>query len=73
MLSIGEKVRIVRLNSNDCADRKFLGKVGIIVKREFGTGAAPVGESPTDPFYIVKTNIGQDGFWTEELAKELES
>jgi hypothetical protein len=70
MFSIGQKVRIARLNPNDCADHKFANKTGVVIKREFGTGAWPVGESPTDPLYIVKTNIGQDGFWTEELVAE---
>ena len=87
MISIGAKVRITRINKNDCGPvppsseynsngdwippderRTYVGQVGTVVRREVGTGSMPCGESPEDPFYIVKTPIGQDEFWTEELA-----
>ena len=81
MYSIGQKVRIARANKNDffpkpvkkdedgyeVANGSYLGLVGEVVRREFGSGKWPVGESPTDPFYTVKTFKGTDGFWTEEL------
>lgn len=67
MISIGQKVRIARGNPNDCFDKKYLRQTGVVVRREFGTGPLPCGESPTDPLYIVKTDKGTDAFWTEEL------
>ena len=81
MFSLGQKVRIVRANKNDFFPKPmkkdadgydvengtYLGLVGEVVRREVGTGTWPVGESPTDPFYTVKTPKGTDGFWSEEL------
>ena len=71
MLSIGQKVKIVRLNKNDFADKRFLYKTGTVVRREFGTSTWPCGDSPTDPLYVVQTSIGTDAFWTEELQPVL--
>ena len=45
----------------------YIGKFGEVTRREFGTGKMPCGESPTDPLYIVKTAVGTDAFWREEL------
>jgi hypothetical protein len=66
MISIGQRVRI-KNTVDEQGDKNFLGQTGEVIKREFGSGGAPVGESSTDPFYIVRTPIGVDGFWTEEL------
>jgi hypothetical protein len=63
MFSIGSKVKIVRGNKNDFFDRKFLNHEGIITTREFYA----CGASGDDPMYVVDTDIGSDGFWTEEL------
>jgi hypothetical protein len=81
MIGLGQKVRIARANKNDCFPKlkaldaegyeidgpSYVGQVGEVVRREFGSGPLPVGESPTDPLYIVKTPIGTDAFWSEEI------
>jgi hypothetical protein len=81
MIGLGQRVRIARANKNDCFPKPvvkdedgydvetgtYIGQVGEVVRREFGSGSFPVGESPTDPLYVVKTPVGTDAFWSEEI------
>lgn len=67
MISIGQKVRIKANGADEFFPAKLRRLCGVVVRRETGTGRMPVGESPTDPLYLVKTRLGTDAFWGEEL------
>lgn len=67
MISIGAKVRII--GRTDETAPKWTGLYGIVTRRETGSGPWPVGESPEDPLYVVKTSKGDDAFWAEELRR----
>ena len=64
----GTRVTIAPAAADDTKPPGWLGCKGVIVKRVV---AGLVGESPQDPFFIVRAKIRgkqrEDGFWREEL------
>lgn len=68
VLPKGAVVRILE-PTDEFMDVSFIGKVGIIRERRYSTAA--VGETRSDPFYIVDflgyKKPKSDGFWHEEL------
>jgi len=66
--AVGTKVEVV-WPGDDVFDRKYIGMKGVVVKlKEDGGERGAVGQSPGNPFLIVRFPDGtEDGFWKEEL------
>lgn len=65
-LKVGVEVQVVG-QDDEIADSRFLGMRGLI--KRIQRGSAGVGDSRSDPFFIVDVDGAEDGFWGSELVR----
>jgi hypothetical protein len=66
-VTVGQRVTILTICDDYQPRVDVVGCQGTI-KRVLGEGLFPVGQSTSDPLFIVDVpGVGTDGFWREEL------